>query len=39
MKKFYQELDITLTLFEQADIVTLSENAKDDLGDDIFAPQ
>jgi hypothetical protein len=39
MKKLYQELDITLILFEQADIVTLSDNEKDDLGDDIFGPQ
>lgn len=35
MKKEYQELEIQLLLFG-ADIVTLSDNAKDDLGDDIF---
>jgi hypothetical protein len=35
MKKEYQQLEIQLLLFG-ADIVTLSDNAKDDLGDDIF---
>ena len=35
MKKEYQELEIQLLLFG-ADIVTLSDNAKDDVGDDIF---
>ncbi len=35
MKKEYQELEIQLILFG-ADIVTLSDNQKDDVGDDIF---
>lgn len=35
MKKEYQQLEVQLLLFG-ADIVTLSDNAKDDLGDDIF---
>lgn len=38
MKKFYEEMKIVLHLFESADIVTLSENAKDDAVDDIFKP-
>ena len=35
MKKEYQQLEVQLLLFG-ADIVTLSDNEKDDLGDDIF---
>lgn len=35
MKKEYQQLEVQLLLFG-SDIVTLSDNAKDDLGDDIF---
>ncbi len=35
MKKEYQQLEVQLLLFG-ADIVTLSDNAKDDLRDDIF---
>lgn len=35
MKKIYQNIEIEILLFE-ADIVTLSENAKDGLGEDIF---
>lgn len=35
MRKIYQDLEMELLFFE-ADIVTLSENEKDDLGDDIF---
>lgn len=35
MKKEYQPLEVQLLLFG-ADIVTLSDNAKDDVGDDIF---
>lgn len=37
MKKIYQELDMQLLLFTE-DIVTLSDNQKDDVVDDIFAP-
>ena len=35
MKKEYQQIEVQVLLFG-ADIVTLSDNAKDDLGDDIF---
>ena len=35
MKKEYKELEIWLRLFE-ADIVTMSDNQKDDVADDIF---
>ena len=35
MKKEYQEIAVELLLFG-ADIVTVSDNAKDDLGEDIF---
>ncbi len=37
MKKIYEELKLTLLVFS-ADIVTLSENGKDDVADDIFGP-
>ena len=37
MKKNYQELDLELLLIEE-DIVTLSDNQKDDVVDDIFKP-
>ena len=37
MKKSYQELDLELLLIEE-DIVTLSDNQKDDVVDDIFKP-
>ena len=36
MKKLYQDLEVQLILFSVADIVTLSDNAKDDVGEDIF---
>lgn len=35
MKKLYQDLEVQLLLFE-GDIVTLSDNQKDDVDDDIF---
>ena len=35
MKKLYQDLEVQLLLFEE-DIVTLSDNQKDDADDDIF---
>lgn len=38
MQKFYEEVKIKLVLFVTKDVVTLSENAKDDTADDIFAP-
>ena len=38
MKRTYQELEIELLFFVE-DIVTLSENGKDDVTVDIFAPQ
>ena len=37
MKKFYEEIKIELLVL-LADIVTLSDNEKDDVGDDIFSP-
>ena len=36
MKKEYQQLEIQLLLLGAQDIVTWSENEKDDLGNDIF---
>lgn len=36
MKKLYQELEFNIVLFSAADIVTLSDNEKDDVGVDIF---
>ena len=38
MQKFYEELKLEVVLFLAADIVTLSDNQKDDVGDDIFTP-
>ena len=38
MQKFYEEVKIKLVLFVTKDVVTLSENQKDDTADDIFAP-
>ena len=37
MKKIYEEMKIELLVLS-ADIVTLSDNAKDDVVDDIFSP-
>ncbi len=37
MKKIYEEMKIELLVLS-ADIVTLSDNEKDDVGDDIFTP-
>ena len=36
MKKLYNDLEMQVILFCVADIVTLSENAKDDTSADIF---
>ncbi len=36
MKKIYNEVEIQVLLLSTEDIVTLSQNAKDDLADDIF---
>ncbi len=38
MKKIYEEMKIELLVFSTQDIVTLSDNEKDDVGDDIFTP-
>jgi hypothetical protein len=38
MKKIYEEMKIELLVLLTADIVTLSDNEKDDTGDDIFTP-
>ena len=37
MKKIYEEIKIELFIFS-LDIVTLSDNEKDNVADDIFAP-
>ena len=37
MKKIYEGFDLELIFFAE-DIVTTSNNGKDDLGDDIFEP-
>ena len=37
MKKIYEEIKIELFILS-LDIVTLSDNEKDDVADDIFAP-
>ena len=36
--KFYEEMKIEIVILAMADIVTISENAKDDVGEDIFSP-
>jgi hypothetical protein len=38
MKKIYEEMKIELIMLLTADIVTLSDNQKDDVEDDIFTP-
>ena len=38
MKKIYENIEIAIILMPMADIVTLSVNQKDDVADDIFAP-
>ena len=38
MKNIYENIEITIILMSATDIVTLSTNAKDDVADDIFAP-
>lgn len=38
MKKIYENITIEIILMSTADIVTLSINQKDDVADDIFAP-
>lgn len=38
MKKIYENIEFEIILMEKEDIVTLSDNAKDDVGDDIFEP-
>lgn len=38
MKKIYEEMKIELIMLLKADIVTLSDNQKDDVSDDIFTP-
>lgn len=36
MKKLYIDFELSVVLFDVADIVTLSDNAKDDVDVDIF---
>ncbi len=38
MKKIYEEIKFELIIFSTIDVLTESENAKDDVADDIFAP-
>jgi len=38
MKKIYEEIKFELIVLSTLDILTVSENAKDDVADDIFAP-
>ena len=38
MKKIYENIKIAIILMFATDIVTLSINQKDDVADDIFAP-
>ena len=38
MKKIYENIKLEIILMEKEDIVTLSINQKDDVADDIFAP-
>ena len=38
MKKIYEEMKIELIVLLTADIVTLSDNQKDNVGEDIFTP-
>ena len=38
MKKIYEKIKIAIILMSATDIVTLSINQKDDVADDIFAP-
>lgn len=38
MKKIYENIKIAIILMSATDIVTLSINQKDDVADDIFAP-
>ena len=38
MKQIYEEIKFELIVLSTLDILTESENAKDDVADDIFAP-
>ena len=38
MKKIYENIELAVILMPTADIVTLSINQKDDVANDIFAP-
>lgn len=39
MKKIYENIEFEIILMEKEDIVTLSDNAKDDVENDIFEPK
>ena len=39
MKKIYENIEIEIILMEKEDIVTISDNARDDVGNDIFEPK
>jgi len=38
MKKIYENIELEIILMGKEDIVTMSLNQKDDVADDIFAP-
>ena len=38
MKKIYEDVKIDSIILTSMDVLTLSENQKDDVADDIFAP-
>ena len=39
MKKIYEKVEVEIILMPAEDIVTLSDNARDDVGNDIFEPK
>ncbi len=39
MKKIYEDVKVETIVFLAEDIVTLSDNQKDDVADDIFTPK
>ena len=39
MKKIYENIKFEIILMEKEDIVTISDNAKDDVENDIFEPK
>ena len=39
MKKIYENIEFEIILMEKEDIVTISDNARDDVENDIFEPK